>query len=129
MSDNVAVVTVRGVQGRRIKRPDIYCHLVTGRRHEKEVISEKRFKRHGERWQRGRIKIPVGEKGRGMERKGGSERETWGVKRRMCEEMKLQEKRQENDRSGKSSVLLQRFLFFCFGPSCLLVLVKLSSLK
>lgn len=47
MSDNVALVTVRGVQGRRIKRPDIYCHLVTGRRHEKEVISEKRFKRRG----------------------------------------------------------------------------------
>lgn len=45
MSDNVAVV--RDVQGRRIKRPDIYCHLVTGRRHEKEVISEKRFKRRG----------------------------------------------------------------------------------
>ena len=46
MSDNVAVVTVRGVQGRRIKRAD-YCHLVAGRRHEKEVISEKRFKRRG----------------------------------------------------------------------------------
>lgn len=48
MSDNAAVVTVRGVQGRRIKRPDIYCHLVTGRRHDKEVISEKWFKRRGE---------------------------------------------------------------------------------
>lgn len=50
MSDNVAVVTVKPSQcrGRRIKRPDIYCHLITGRRHEKEVISEKRFKRRGE---------------------------------------------------------------------------------
>lgn len=47
MSDTVAVVTVRGVQGRRIKRAD-YCHLVAGRRHEKEVISEKRYKRQGE---------------------------------------------------------------------------------
>lgn len=48
MSDSVSIVTVRGVQGRRIRGPDIYCHLVTGRRHEKEAISGKQFKRWGQ---------------------------------------------------------------------------------
>lgn len=48
MSDNAAVVSVRAVQRRRIKRPDIHCHLVTERRHEKEVISERRFQRRRE---------------------------------------------------------------------------------
>lgn len=71
MSDNVAVVTVRGVQGRRIKRPNIYCHLVTGRRHEKEVISEKRFKRRGEMAAREK----KNSSGRERERKADSERE------------------------------------------------------
>lgn len=50
------------MQRRRLKGPDIYCHLVTGRRHEKEVISEKPFKSRGQmaarerrkyQWERG----------------------------------------------------------------------------
>lgn len=48
LSDNVAIVTVRGVQGRSMRGPDIYCHLVTGRRPEKEVISKKQLKRWGQ---------------------------------------------------------------------------------
>ncbi len=64
MSDNVAIVCVRGVQGRRIERPDIYCHLITGRRHEKEVISEKRFKRRREMAAREKENTRGGEGGR-----------------------------------------------------------------
>lgn len=48
MSEHVATVSVRVVQGRRIRGPDIYCHLVTGRRPEKEVIRKKQFNRWGQ---------------------------------------------------------------------------------
>lgn len=83
MSDNVAVVTLRGwARGRGEKKNQktrLCCHLITGRRHENGVISEKRFKRWGGNGSEGEgKKIPAGEREKGKD----SEGETWGVKQK-----------------------------------------------
>ena len=84
MSDNVAVVTLRGwARGgeKKNQKTRLCCHLITGRGHEDGVISEKRFKTWGKKWQRGRREkknIPAGQKEKGKD----SEGETWGVKQK-----------------------------------------------